>query len=85
MKKFICYSPGKEQFDSAGKSLGIGNDRAICYAPAVGQRRLYRSSYPVRQKGLKLKTFKTESIAQSHCDDTNQAHNDDFRPLEIEI
>jgi hypothetical protein len=85
MKRFICFSPSKEHFNAAGQSLGMGDDRALFYSPSVGRQRLYRSSYPDPTKGLKLLTFKTESVAQSRCNSINKAYNDDFSTLEIDV
>lgn len=92
MAKYICFSPGKEQFDIKGNSLGISVDRAIYYAKSIGKRRIYRSSYPIEpymfkgndiNKDLELFIFDTRIEAQNVCDKVNNVYGDKFIVKEV--
>ncbi len=83
--KFICFSPAKEETDCNGKSLGMGEDVALCYSPRIGRTRIYRSSYANPGKGLKILSFKSEKMAKIRCDQINEAYNNDFKPLLVEV
>lgn len=86
MKKFICYSQAREQFNYKGDSLGMGDQRALYYTPSVGRGRVYRSAYPEpSSKNLKILTFDNEEKASSLCSRINEAYNDDFKPLELDL
>jgi hypothetical protein len=81
IEQFICHSPAKEYFNVSGDSLGMGTDRALYYATSIGRRRIYRSDYPLTQKGFKLFVFTDKGKAQNMCDKINEANNDNFTPV----
>lgn len=86
-EKYICFAQGVEQFDYQGKSLGIGNDRALYYSKSIGKGRIYRSSYPTPPDNPKndfvLFHFKEENDSLSMCIKINAAYNDVFKPHQI--
>lgn len=85
--KYICFAQGVEQFDFKGKSLGIGDDRALYYSKSIGKGRIYRSSYPTPPSNPKndfvLYQFDNDNEASDMCSKINSAYNDVFKPHEI--
>lgn len=94
MFKYICFSSGKELFNSKGESIGISDARALYYAKNIGKRRICRNDYPLMpcmlngvdiNSNLKLFAFKSPKYAQKLCDEINKVYDDDFKVKKILI
>jgi hypothetical protein len=72
MATYIITAEGKEEFDVNGKSLGVGEKRAVFYATKIGRRRLYRNYLANPAPGLRLLTYRSMKRAQEVCDRTNE-------------
>ena len=92
MFKYICFSSGKEQFNSKGESVGISEARALYYAKNIGRRCICRNDFPLMpcmlngidiNSNLKLFVFKSSKYAQKLCDEINKVYDDDFKVKKV--
>lgn len=75
---FICIAPIKTNKDVNQTPIGTEPQRVLCFHKPIGTRRIYRQQFGNTLEDMELFTFKSQTAAQSLCDEVNEAYNDDF-------